>query len=324
MTPKQVVRRTIAFDGPDRLARCFPEPFGNDFAGAGMTPSPDWRPYGDDYAETTQRTDEWGAVWENIGVCKLGEVKQPALTDWADFDRLTIPDVHAPHRWESLAAQIAAAGDRYVLAGGVSLYERAHFIRGLENTWIDIYAEPERLGGLIDILVEMNLAAIGRFAAAGADGLIFCDDWGLQDRLMIPPDKWREIWKPAYAKVYAAAHDAGLQTFLHSCGYIVEILDDLIEAGLDVIQMDQQENMGLDSLGERFAGRIAFWCPVDIQTVMCRGTLDEIRRYCRRLVAALATDRGGFLPKWYSDPVGAGHCQQAVEAMCEEFLRLGG
>ena len=35
----------------------------------------------------------------------------------------------------------------------------------------------------------MNLYAIDKYAAAGADGLIFCDDWGLQNRLMISPDE---------------------------------------------------------------------------------------------------------------------------------------
>jgi hypothetical protein len=112
-------------------------------------------------------------------------------------------------------------------------------------------------------------------------------------------------------------------TFLHSCGYIVDILDDLIEIGLDVIQMDQQENMGLDLLGERFGGRITFYSPVDIQYTMVRGSLDDIRAYARRMVETLGRPDGGFIPKWYGDPRGAGHSREAIDAMCEEFLRLG-
>jgi hypothetical protein len=86
--------------------------------------------------------------------------------------------------------------------------------------------------------------------------------------------------------------------------------------------MDQQENMGLELLGRRFGGRIAFWCPVDIQSTMARGNPDEIRAYCRRMTAALGRPEGGFLPKWYADPVSAGHSQAAVDAMCEEFLKI--
>jgi uroporphyrinogen-III decarboxylase len=187
---------------------------------------------------------------------------------------------------------------------------------------MDIYDEPEQLGRLIDILVEMNLYAIERYAEAGADGYIFCDDWGLQNGLMIDPEAWRTIWKPRYRRIYEAAHGAGLLTFLHSCGYIVDILDDLIEVGLDVIHMDQQQNMGLQLLGARFGGRITFYAPVDIQNTMAHGTLDEIRAYCRDMVRYLGRPEGGFIPCWYSDPVGAGHRPEAIDAMCEEFLRL--
>lgn len=316
MTPREIVERTIRFEGPERLPRDFPPRYGSDFAGMGMFPHPDARPFGG------VGTDSWGSVWENAGVSDVGEVKEFPLTDWSDWDRLTIPDARDPRRFEYLAQSREQAGDRFILAHGVSLYERVHFVRGLENTWIDIYESPRELGQLIDVLVDMNLVAIEKYAAAGAHGLFWCDDWGLQDRLMINPDKWREIWKPRYAQVYEAAHRAGLLNFLHSCGHIVAILDDLIEIGLDVIQMDQQENMGLELLGERFGGRLTFYSPVDIQQTMVKGTLDEIRAYCRRMVDLLGRPNGGFIPSWYSDPKGAGHRPEAIDAMCEEFLRI--
>ena len=316
MTSREVVARTVRFEGVDRLPCALPGEYGNDFAHVGMSPSPD--------ARSSQGVDEWGAVWENIGVCKLGEVKEFPLKDWGDFDSLKIPDVREPRRWERLAGARERAGDRFLLAGGISIYERVHFIRGLENTWMDITDAPDRLGRLIDILVEMNLVAIEKYAEAGADGYMFCDDWGLQDRLMISPEAWREVWKPRYGRIYGAAHEAGMLTFLHSCGHISDILEDLIEVGLDVIQMDQQENMGLERLGERFGGRITFFCPVDIQNTMVHGTLDEVRAYCRKMVDTLGRPEGGFIAKWYGDPVSAGHRQEAIDAMCEEFVKISG
>ena len=260
--------------------------------------------------------------WENIGICNLGEVKEFPLKSWDNFDKFPIPDINDPKRWINLENAKRQAGDKFLMANGISLYERVHFIRGLEDTWMDIYEHPDELKGLINILVNMNLEAIKRYSVVKPDGYMFCDDWGLQNKLMISPEKWREFWKPAYSKVYEAAHNAGMLTFLHSCGYIVDILDDLIEAGLDVIQMDQQMNMGLDLLRERFAGRMTFWCPVDIQAIMCNKPLDEIRQYCWELFEKLGSKAGGFIPKWYGDPVGAGHSPEAVNAMCEEFLKI--
>ena len=314
MDSRTVVARAIRFEGIDRLPIYFPDPYGSDLAWTGMSPSPDDRP--------KSGVDEWGAEWKNLGKTNLGEVKKVPLTDWKDWDKLKIPDVRAPHRWEKVKTAREAAGDKFLIGGGISIYERVHFIRGLENTWMDIYDHPKELENLLDILVEMNLVAIERYAQAGVDGYMFCDDWGLQNRLMISPQAWRTFWKPRYKTIYHAAHEAGLLTLLHSCGYIVDILDDLIEAELDVIQMDQQQNMGLDLLGSRFGGRITFWCPVDIQNMMVHGSLDDIRAYCWKMVKTLGRPNGGFIAGWYADPVGAGHRQEAIDAMCQEFLKI--
>jgi len=315
-TSRELVRRTIKFERPERLPYDFPEKYGTDFAFVGMSPSPDARPPGGN------GTDEWGAVWKNIGVSQLGEVQDFPLKTWDDLPRLRIPDINDPSRWENLKDARSKAGSKFLLGFGISLYERVHFIRGLQNVWMDIYDHPDELGRLIDVLVEMNLVAIRKFARAGVDGYIWPDDWGLQNRLMISPDKWREIWKPRYALIYKAAHAAGMCTFLHSCGNIIEILDDLIEIGLDAVHMDQQENMGLELLGRRFGGRITFFSPVDIQQTMCHGSLDDIRAYCRKMVKLLGSAGGGFIPRWYTDPVAAGHKPEALDAMCEEFLKV--
>ena len=311
---RTLVVQSLSYQHPERLPFDFPEKYGSDFYWAGMEPSPDVRP--------RSGVDEWGAVWANIGSMTLGQVKDFPLKDWGDFERMTIPNIHDPRRWTCLEGVRQKAGERFLLGNGISIYERVHFIRGLENTWMDIHTAPEELGRLVDVLVEMNLAAIQRYAELGFDGLIFTDDWGLQNRLMISPAAWRKIWKPRYARIFEAAHAAGLHNFLHSCGHIVDILDDLIEIGLEAIHMDQQENMGLELLGKRFGGRLTFFAPVDIQKTMANGTLEEIRQYCRAMVRALGRPEGGFIPRWYTDPVGAGHRPEAIEAMCEEFLRI--
>lgn len=314
MTSRSEVRRTVDFAGPAWLVHDFPEPYGTDFAAVGLDPSPDARP--------SKGPDEWGAVWDNIGVSQLGEVKEYPLKEWSDLERIIIPDALAPHRWKQVDGVRARVGEKYLFGSCLSIYERVHFLRGVENTWVDIYDAPAQLRGLIDLLADMNIAIIEKYAAAGVDAIISCDDWGLQDRLMIDPRHWREFWKPAYARMYKSAHERGLQTFLHSCGYIVDIIEDLIEIGLDAVHMDQQANMGLELLGRRFGGRINFYAPVDIQTAM-HGSPDTIRAYARAMVKHLGSRKGGFMPRWYTDPKGAGHTQAAIDIMCSEFLKIG-
>jgi len=313
MTSRERVFRTIKFQTPDRMPYDFPPEYGTDFAATGMIPNPD--PF------LNKGVDEWGAVWDNIGESYMGQVVDYPLKDWKDFDKLNIPDMDMD-RWKHVRGIKEKAGDKFIVASGISLFERPKLLRGAENAWTDPYCYPDELERLLDILVDMNLKAIAEYARYGVNGFGLADDLGLQNTLIMAPEIFRRFWKPRYAKLFKAVHDNGMLTFMHSCGYIVEILDDLIEVGLDVINMDQQENMGLELLGERFGGRITFFCPVDIQRTMVHGSLDDIRKYCRAMVKHFWRPEGGFIPRWYVDPKGAGHSSESLRAMCEEFLKI--
>jgi hypothetical protein len=108
---------------------------------------------------------------------------------------------------------------------------------------------------------------------------------------------------------------------MHSCGYIIEMLPKFAEAGLTVIQMDQQENMGLENLAEKVGGKIAFWCPVDIQKTMIEGSLDDIRNYVKRMINTIGSFNGGLVSMAYTTPEDIGHTPEKIAAMCEAFRK---
>ena len=314
MTSREVVRSSLYFENPPRYAYDFPEPYGTDFYLTVAEPFPDWRP--------SQGIDNWGCVWENMGTTTLGEVKDHPLKDWKDFDKLILPKPHNKESWDNFKTSLVSAGEKYKLGMLSSLYERVHFVRGIENTWSDIFEESDNLKMFVGLLADINIEMIKGYSEAGIDGILWFDDWGLQDRLMIDPMVWREIWKPEYKRVYDAAHRGGMDVWLHSCGNITSILGDLVEIGLNAIHMDQQMNMGLERLGSEFRGRLTFFSPVDIQMIMPNGTPDEIRAYCRKMSECLGTKAGGFIPRWYTDPAGAGHTRESIDVMCKEFLKI--
>jgi hypothetical protein len=314
MTAKEVVRASLYFKTPCRYAFDFPEKYGSDFYYRGMDPGPDGR--------MSNGVDEWGCVWSTRANTFLGEVHDHPLKSWDDRVKLKIPDFMEERRWEKMKNARKEAGDRYLMSHVCSINERLHFLRGLENLWCDIIEESGRVQELINIIVEKNIQAINRYADYGSDGIMIVDDWGLQDRLMISPVQWRELWKPAYRRIFEAAHRRGMDCWMHSCGYIMEILDDLIEVGLNAVHMDQQENMGLENLRDRFRGKINFFSCVDIQKTMARGNPDEIRAYARKMSLCLGRREGGFIPRWYTDPTGAGHRWENIEIMCREFSRI--
>ncbi len=316
MTGRELVRRAVLFEGPERVPRALPDPWGDDFVSVGAGAVPSWKP-------GVEGEDEWGCVWEKDPEGRtMGQVKVHPLGDYAMLDDTVFPDYTLMSRYEGAADAVRAnSEEKFVLASiPLSLIHRLEYLRGHIEAWTDPYDHPEELGRLLDRLADIAIDAIDKLAEIGIDGIISCDDWGLQDRPMLPPKIFKEFFAPRYARVYDFVRERGILCFLHSCGHISDLLDDFIDAGLQVIQMDQQENMGVKALSERFGGRLCFWCPVDIQQTMVNGSLDDIRAYAGNLIDSFGKFNGGFIAKWYPSPDAVGHSRERIDAMCEAFV----
>lgn len=326
MTAQERVKRAIHFQGPDRTPHFLPDGKENDLIWLwSQRPEPikPWTNIG----EHDEMIDAWGTTFRRVagGVIGRGEVYRPVLPDIGKQADYVIPDMHRPEFFndirKTIAENKAAENPKYLLATApyCSLNEGTHNLMGLENMMLAYYEEPDELKAFIGRLAEAQKESTRLVAELGCDGVMFYDDWGLQTNLMCSRELIEEFFMPHYRTNWGYARELGLDVWLHSCGHIVNILDDFINAGLNVIQQDQQENMGIDLLNERFGGRLAFWCPVDIQCTMINGTLDEIRAYAAKLVQTLGTHNGGFVSMAYSSPEDVNHTPEKLAAMSEAF-----
>ncbi len=323
MTSRELIWRAARFEGPERIPYQLPDEFGSDMLQVGIGPDPDFVPR---VKTNLKWEDEWGCIWEKtVGDKTCGQVTGHPLDDWSKLDRLRIPDYAKPARFDGARKAITEhTENKFIIAFvPLQLNHRVEYLRGFEAAMTDPYAYPAELSKLLDLQTEQALAYTDILADMGVQGFFSADDWGLQDTLMTSPEIWRRLYKPRYARIWGHAHERGMLTFLHSCGEITAILPDMIEAGLDVIQMDQQVNMGVEHLAREFGGNICFWCPVDIQKVMPRGTPDDVRAYARKLIDNLGAFNGGFIAKWYPFPAGVDHPWENIRAMSEEFINYG-
>lgn len=147
---------------------------------------------------------------------------------------------------------------------------------------------------LADMVFGYEEDVIRRLVETDIDAVAFYDDWGMQFSLMISPALWRDFFKPRYKRQFDIVHAAGKHVYFHSCGYVYDILEDLVEIGADVFNFNQPEVMGLEKLAE-FRGRVCFNCPVDLQKIAINADRAAIEAYTRRLVETLGTGSGGFI-----------------------------
>jgi uroporphyrinogen-III decarboxylase len=259
--------------------------------------------------------DAWGCTFHNLQEGIIGEVKQPQVADWSDTDHLRFPRERLTIDPEQIAA-FCRETERYVLAGTCPRpFERLQFLRGTENLYLDLGRPPSALRDFLARLHTFYVEELTLWAQTDVDGLTFMDDWGSQQALLISPDLWRDLFKPLYAEYVAIAHEHGKHAFMHSDGYITDIIPDLIEIGLDALNA-QVFCMGVEELGRRFGGELTFWGELDRQQLLPYASPDEVMAATRQLRTAFHHD-GGFIAQCEFGPGARPENVYAFFAACE-------
>lgn len=240
-------------------------------------------------ALTTQAewTDEWGALWghaaDGVGATTLST----PLSDWSMLDKYLaecMPDPHAKDRFNAVMPILKMHGrDRYFAGmSHFTLFERFHCLRGMENTFVDFYANPVETERLLEALTEYYIGIIqGWSKLEGVDAIFMTDDWGTQQTLMISPDMWRHFFVPRYRRIFDEAHRYSLDVIFHSCGNMFDIIGDLIELGVDVVDPLQPEAMDIAKVAREFGGKVAFCGGLSDQRIVTNKPAqvkDEVRK----------------------------------------------
>ncbi len=184
---------------------------------------------------------------------------------------------------------------------GGNLLETGQFLYRIDEFLMMMAGDPGRTAEFLDRLLEMHLANLEVYLSAVGpyiDVILFGDDLGMQSGPQMSPQMYREVFKPRHARMWQRAKElADVKVMLHCCGGVRELLDDLIDAGLDTINPVQISCEGMDAkwLKADFGDRITFWgggC--DTHAVLNRGTPEEIRQHVREQVSIL-NPGGGFV-----------------------------
>ena len=171
-----------------------------------------------------------------------------------------------------------------------------NWLRGFENSLMDVAEDRPEMYELRDRITDFLVKRVEILLRhrEQIDGILVNDDWGTQETLMIRPEQWRKVYKPAYARIVAAIKSGGLFAHLHSDGVTDEIMEDLIEIGFDELN-PQMSCMDIESVGRRFGGRVCFRADMDRQYVLPFGTPADVTGLVGRLYQAFGTKSGGYI-----------------------------
>jgi uroporphyrinogen decarboxylase len=109
---------------------------------------------------------------------------------------------------------------------------------------------------------------------------------------------YREMLKPFHADLITFTKErTDAKVFFHTDGDVFDLIEDLIEIGVDIlnpIQTSAGRMSDLDRLKARYGGRVVFCGAIDTHHVLPEGSPDEVQGEVRRVINALGPG-GGYM-----------------------------
>jgi hypothetical protein len=299
-----------------------------EFPKVSVQESIDWQKYYPEGLKTEVFFDEWGVAHESgsAAAAHMTRMRHPMV----GFDSLEqiqsypFPDF-ASVSTDELQKQIDAIHSKGLAtyaAMECTIWETAWYLRDMTKIMMDMATEDDKAIWLLDKVTELACVRISTFARCGVDVIRIGDDVGMQSALMMSEDFYRRFLKPRLAKVIKAAKDIKPDIIMqyHTCGFVTPLINDFIEAGIDVLNPVQPECMDFAEIHAEFGDRLSFSGAVGTQTTMPFGTPDEVKEVTRRNLE-IAGDKGGLLccPTHLLEPeVPWANIMAYVEA-CQDF-----
>jgi uroporphyrinogen decarboxylase len=250
---------------------------------------------------------------------ELSESPLAGKDDISDINNYPWPDDNAMD-YSHMPPEAKAHEDRAIItpfAGGP--YFIASFIRGLEDLMIDFVARKDYAHRLIDETAERVIRFLEIMLdqhGKEIDVVYMDDDFCSQQGPLFSPDIFKEFIMPYMTRVVDITHKHNKKFLLHVCGAVRPFLPMIIDAGVDILEPIQTraEGMGPVGLKKDFGKDLCFYGGVDLQQILCKGTVQEVTDEVKRLIDVLSID-GGYI-------IGPGHTYIQIDAPVENIIAM--
>ena len=230
----------------------------------------------------------------------LGGHKKGVISTWEDYEK---------YPWDKLEELYFAAYDPVFDALRRNMPEGMKAIGGVGNGVFECVQDlvgymdlcymreddPELYDALFCRVGQLLLDIWKRFLREYGDIYCVCrfgDDLGFKSNTLLPAEDIRRCVIPEYRKVIAEVHKAGKPFLLHSCGCIFNVMEDLIQAGIDAKHSNEDQIALFPEWVEHYGDRIGNFGGIDTDAV-CRLPKPEMEKYIQNVIEK-CQGHGGF------------------------------
>jgi uroporphyrinogen decarboxylase len=280
--------------------------------------------------------DEWETTWKRAPgqyyVCTNGAFQKsdPKIELLETFHW---PDPDDPGLYEGLKEKAESLRKNSDFAIVLSLIhsngilKQCTNLRGFTEFLMDLYENREFACCLLDRVTDISIRiAENALDAVGknVDVVFFADDLGHQQATFMSPKDYREIIKPRHKRFFTAVKSrTDAKILMHSDGSVYAVIEDLIDAGVDVLNPVQvsARNMDPATLKKEFGNRLGFWGAIDTRDVLPFRNPKEVREETRRIIDLMGKGGGYVLTSVQS--IQAEVPPENIAAMFEEARSYG-
>ena len=234
--------------------------------------------------------------------------------DWYDYDSLRT-SANEQNPGQHRASKIH----------GGNVFEIYCWMTGLEQALMNLVINPDLVRaalGYITDFFEQRLRRSLEVAGDMVDIVFLADDLGGQHGLLMSGQIYRRILQPFHRRLTQCAHQTAphAHCMFHSDGAVFDVLQDLVDAGITVLEAVQIDVKGMDPqrLKETFGNRLSFHGAISVQQLLPYSDADTVTSECRRLIDVLG--RGGGYIAAPSHAIQVGTPPQNVLAMLRAVL----
>lgn len=213
----------------------------------------------------------------------IDEHKGP-ISNWNDFEKFPWPDPlsvdYAQIEWYERNLP-----DNMGIFVKTTIWEVVQQLFGYETFCYLLFEDTslveaviEKVGQFYTDLVNTLCNFTRIFAVYGSD------DFGFKTSLLIRPEVIRKYFFPWHKQWSQAAHANGKFYFLHSCGQLKSIMEDIIEdIRIDAKHSFEEVITPVDEAKKLWGDRLALLGGLDVDYV-ARESKDAVSRYARRIL----------------------------------------
>ena len=173
----------------------------------------------------------------------------------------------AESEWEKTKPLMEAADESGKFRGiwmSIGLFERVHYLLGMQEALVEYYQHPDEMHALIDALTDWEIASLDRtMERIEAPVLFHHDDWGTALNSFLDPDTHRAFFEEPYKRIYSHFRELGGEYVVHHCDcYAANLVPVMIDVGIDVWQ-GPTDNNNIPDLIDRYGDKIIFMGGID-------------------------------------------------------------